>query len=131
MVRLAAGAHQRAVTAELIEWGRKYSQVHDDASAIRAAEMVSYMSTYYVPGNEYRATKKIEEELQKARDSSIDQIIVALELYTGQRHGRDHRGWSKWAHSQKRSRHVRREPCRPPGPGLGGSTGGESSVSAR
>jgi len=98
----ATVTHQRAVTAQLTQWGKEYSRIDDVTSAIRATEMISYMQDYYVPSDGYRTSDELETKLQNARDSSIRQICDALERYTGRRFGNDPLAWTKWANSQKR-----------------------------
>lgn len=100
----AADLHQRSVTRELIEWGNEYAQIDDDASAIRAAEMISYIGTYYVPRDGYRDSDETKRELEVARVTSLGKLIDALERYTGHQFGDDHSAWSQWAESQNRLR---------------------------
>ena len=94
------GVHQKSVTRELAEWGQEYSNISNDASAIRAAaEMVGYMSHYYVPGSGYRGPVEVEVALETQRRESIDRIVASLEQYTGLDLGTNAERWMDWAHS--------------------------------
>jgi hypothetical protein len=95
------GIHQKNVTRELAEWGQEYSAISDDASAIRAAEMVGYMSHYYVPGPGYRGPADMEAALETQRRKSIDRVVASLEQYTGLRLGAKPQRWTEWAQEQK------------------------------
>ncbi len=101
LTRKGVELHQRAVTRELIEWGNEYSQINDDESAIRAAEMIGYIDTYYVPSDGYCGFDETERELETARANSLRQLIKALEAYTGRGFGDNYSAWSQWADSQK------------------------------
>ena len=96
--------HQRAVTRELTEWGNEYAQISDDASAIRTAEMIEYIDTYYVPSDGYRGSIEAERDLETARANSLRQLVEALNAYTGLGFGDDYSAWSRWADSQKQPR---------------------------
>ena len=101
LTRKGVEIHQRAVTREIIEWGNKHSQINDDKSAIRAAEMIGYIDTYYVARDGYRGFDETERELESARANSLRQLVEALEAYTGRDFGNDYSAWSRWADSQK------------------------------
>ncbi len=94
--------HQRSITREIIQWGNEYAQINNDASAIRAAELIGYIKTYYVVGDGYRGPDESGRELEIARATSLRQLVEALEVYTGLRFGDDHAAWSRWAESGKR-----------------------------
>lgn len=79
IVEYGVAIHQRNVTKELAKWGDEESRITDDASAVRAAEMVDYISRYYVPGPGYRGPADVEAALQAQRRRSIDQIVVSLD----------------------------------------------------
>jgi hypothetical protein len=102
LTRMGVEIHQRAVAREVTEWANEYAQINDDASAIRAAEMVGYIEAYYVVGDGYRGSDESERELETARANSLRQLIEALEVYTGNRFGDDHLAWSRWAESKRR-----------------------------
>ena len=104
LTRKGVELHQRAVTHEIIEWGNEYSQINDDESAIRAAEMIEYIDTYYVPSDRYRGLNETERELERTRANSLRQLVEALEAYTGRGFGADYSAWSRWADSQKQPR---------------------------
>ena len=93
--------HQKNVTKELAQWGEEYSNITDDASAIRAAEIVAYMSWYYVPGPGYRGPPDVEAALQAQRRKSIDRIVASLERHTGLRFGANPERWAEWAQKRK------------------------------
>lgn len=104
LTRKGLELHQRAVTLEIIEWGNEYSQIDDDESAIRAAEMIGYIDAYYVPSDGYRGLDDTERELETARANSLRKLIDAIEAYTGRGFGDDYSAWSRWADSQKQHR---------------------------
>jgi hypothetical protein len=94
--------HQQAVTKALAEWGEEYSRISDDASAIRAAEMVAYMDWYYVPAPGYRGPADVEAALEMQRRKSIDRVVASLERYTGLRFGANTKRWAEWAEERKK-----------------------------
>jgi hypothetical protein len=98
----AAGVHQKAVTQELRGWGTEYAAVTNDASAVAAAEMVGYMSQYYIPGPGYRGPAEVEVALQSQRAASIERITGALEHFTGLVYGTDAQRWAEWADLRKK-----------------------------
>jgi len=102
ITRTGVEIHQRAVTREVTEWGNEYVQIKDDASAVRAAEMVGYIEAYYPVGDGYHGSDESERELETARANSLRQLINALEVYTGNQFGDDHLAWSRWADFQRR-----------------------------
>ena len=101
--RYAAGVHQRSVTRSLAEWGTEYGSVTNDASAVAAAEMVGYMSHYYVPGPGYRGPVDIEAALERQRADSIRHLVDGLQHYTGLDYGTNTQRWAEWAKSRKGS----------------------------
>ncbi len=101
IVEYGVAIHQRNVTKELAKWGDEESRITDDASAVRAAEMVDYISRYYVPGPGYRGPADVEAALQAQRRRSIDQIVVSLERYTGLKFGASPDRWAEWAKKRK------------------------------
>jgi hypothetical protein len=94
-------AHQRSVTRSLVRWVREDGNITNDASAIHAAEMVGYMSTYYVPGEGYHGPPEIEAALERQRQQSTAQLVAALERYTGLAYGTNVVRWTEWAVSRK------------------------------
>jgi len=112
------GAHQRSVTRSLAKWGQEDSHITNDASAIHAAEMVGYVSTYYVPGEGYRGPAEVEAALENQRQQTIGQLVSSLEHYTGLHYGTNVERWTEWAEKTKsiepggaanRSRPIRSE----------------------
>jgi len=97
------GAHQRSVTRSLAKWGQEDSHITNDASAIHAAEMVGYVSTYYVPGEGYRGPAEVEAALENQRQQTIGQLVPSLEHYTGLRYGTNVARWTEWAEKTKSS----------------------------
>ena len=65
--RRLVGAHQRSVTRSLAQWAQADSKITNDASAIHAAEMLGYVSSYYVPGEGYRGPAEVEAALESQR----------------------------------------------------------------
>ena len=96
LVSYGVGLHQRSVTRSLGEWGREYSHIQTKNDAIRAAEMLEYISTYYVPGPGYRSDPETEATLQAQRERSLATISAALQRFTGQDFGTDGGKWLEW-----------------------------------
>ena len=99
--RWAAGCHQRAVTRQVEEWGREYSAVTNETSAIAAAEMVDYMSHFYIPGPGYHGPADVEEALETQRRDNITLIVEALERYIGLGYGTNVKRWGEWARERR------------------------------
>jgi hypothetical protein len=106
IVAYGTALHQKNVTRELAEWGEEYSVVKDDASAVRAAEIVVYMSWYYVPSSGYRGPADVEAALEAQRRKSIARVVASLEQYTGLRFGANPKRWEQWAQEQKKRSSV-------------------------
>jgi hypothetical protein len=101
--RWGVGFHQKSVTRSLAAWAVEDAQITNDASAIHAAEMVGYISSYYVPGPGYRGPLEVEAALERQRHDSIERIVASLERYTGLNYGTNVARWTKWAEGQKGS----------------------------
>jgi hypothetical protein len=97
-----AGVHQRSVTQEIRGWGQEYASVTNDASGIAAAELVGYMSHYYVPGPGYRGPAEVEAALEPQRAESMERITDALQHYTHLDYGTNAQRWSEWAELRKK-----------------------------
>lgn len=39
--------HQKSITRSIAEWGDEYSRIHSEAEAIKAVEIMEYISHYY------------------------------------------------------------------------------------
>ncbi len=87
------GIHQRDVTRSLAEWQAEYSQIETNNDAIRAAEMLGSVQTYYPVADGYRSTAEIEFRLEEQRENTINALIQALRDFTNQDHGRDADEW--------------------------------------
>lgn len=101
--RWGVGFHQKSVTRSLADWGRETATITNDASAIHAAEMIGYMSSYYVPGPGYRGPDETEAALEQQRRESIELVVAALQRYTGLDYGADPERWIEWAGARKSS----------------------------
>jgi hypothetical protein len=110
-----AGVHQRSVTKTIAEWGNEYAAVTNGASAIASAEMVGYMSHYYVPGPGYRGPAEVEAALEKQRAESIRRVTDALQRYTGLDYGTNAQRWTEWAELRKKEM-ARTRNSEPDGP---------------
>jgi hypothetical protein len=97
-----AGVHQRSVTKSLAEWGAGYTTVTNEASAIASAEMVGYMSQYYVPGPGYRGPAESEAALGRQRAESTRRVADSLQRYTGLDYGTNAGRWAEWAELRKK-----------------------------
>lgn len=95
------GAHQRSVMRSLAKWAQEDLVVTNDASAIHAAEMVVYVSSYYVPGEGYRGPAEVEAALETQRQRTIRQLVTSLERYTGITYGTNVEHWAEWARQRK------------------------------
>jgi hypothetical protein len=96
-----AGIHQRNMTQEIRGWGQSYAAVTNDASAIATAELVEYMSHYYVPGPGYRGPVEVEAALERQRAETCKQLTDALQRYTHLDYGTNAKRWAEWAELQK------------------------------
>jgi hypothetical protein len=101
--KAAVGFHQKSVTRSLAAWGDEYANITNDASAIHAAEVITYMDSYYVPGPGYRGPTGIEAALEMQRRKSIERVAASLERYTGSHYGTNVKRWSEWAKGRKSS----------------------------
>lgn len=77
--------------------GVEDARITNDASAIHAAEMIGYVSSYYVPGPGYRGPLEVEAALERQRRETIESIVASLERYTGLDHGTNVEMWTEWA----------------------------------
>ena len=101
--RWGVGFHQKSVTRSLAAWGVDDARITNDASAIHAAKMVGYISSYYVPGPGYRGPLEVEAALERQRRESIERIVASLERYTGLDHGTNVERWTEWAEVRRGS----------------------------
>jgi hypothetical protein len=97
------GFHQKGVTRSLATWAPEAATITNDASAIHAAEMVGYMSSYYVPGECYRGSAAVEAALEAQRRQSIAMVVASLERYTGLDYGTNVERWTEWVEKRKSS----------------------------
>ena len=95
------GVHQRSVTRSLAKWAQEDSVITNDASAVHTAEMVGYVSRYYVPGDGYRGPAEVERALETQRRRTIGQLVASLQRYTGLAYGTNVERWTEWARQQK------------------------------
>jgi hypothetical protein len=93
--------HQRGVTRSLAKWAQEDSVITNDASAIHTAEMVGYVSSYYVPGEGYRGLAEVEAALEAQRQKTIGRLVASLERYTGLAYGTNVERWTEWARQRK------------------------------
>lgn len=106
--RWGVGFHQKSVTRSLAAWALEDAKITNDASAIHAAEMIGYMSTYYVPGPGYRGPLEVEATLERQRQESIARVAASLEHYTGLVYGTNAQRWSEWAAEREKQLAVRK-----------------------
>ncbi len=99
--RWGVGFHQKSVTRSLAVWGEEDAQITNETSAIQAAKMVGYISSYYVPGPGYRGPVEVEAALERQRRESIARIVLSLERYTGLDYGTNVERWMTWAENRK------------------------------
>jgi hypothetical protein len=95
------GVHQRSVTSSLAKWALEDSVITNDASAIHTAQMIGYVTRYYVPGEGYRGPAEVEAALEIQRQQTIGQLVASLERYTGLAYGTNVERWSEWARQRK------------------------------
>ena len=93
--------HQRGVTQELAKWNTEYSSIESHYDAVRTAEMLGYVQRYYVPGEGYRGTPRIEDALQLQRQDTIDSLVASLRDFTGEDYGTDSDKWLTFLKSFK------------------------------
>ena len=87
------GGHQRSVTQSLADWKTEFSTIESQHDAVRTAEMLDYVQGYYIPGEGYRSTSRIEDALQSQRQDTIDAFVAALRKYTNEDFGTDSTKW--------------------------------------
>src|SRR5688572_21422589 len=75
--RWSVGSHQKSVTRSLAAWAPETANITNSASAIHAAEMIGYMSSYYVPRPGYHGTMEVEAALEKQRRKSIELVVAS------------------------------------------------------
>ena len=97
---LLTGTHQRDVTRSLAEWQSEYSQIETNEDAVRTAEMLGYVQTYYCVADGYRSTAEIESRLEEQREKTIHALIEALCDFTKKDHGRDADKWLETLNDQ-------------------------------
>lgn len=100
---LAVQAHQRAVTQELSLWEAEYGRASTANEAIRTAEMIGYVQTYYQPSDGYRGSEAIEDALQSQRQKTINAMVAALKSFTGEDFGEDADEWLIYLKSNQTS----------------------------
>jgi hypothetical protein len=100
---LAVQAHQRAVTQSLSLWEAEYGRASTLNEAIRTAEMIGYVQTYYQPSDGYRGSEASEDVLQLQRQETIDAMVAALKLFTGKDFGEDAEAWLAHLNSNQES----------------------------
>ena len=83
LTRHMVRGHQQNVIREFDRWADEHSVVTDRETAIRAAGMIEYISTYYPPGEGYRSDSETERQLADARRHAMSRIANALSAYTG------------------------------------------------
>ena len=94
--RIVSGFHHKFVTKELHEMGLHFKTIENGNEADRAVDMLRYIENYYVPGEGYYSTRKIEMELELQREKTLQTIVEALEEYSGQSLGSDPNAWENW-----------------------------------
>jgi hypothetical protein len=87
IVQYAHIRHQQSVTQSLADWAQEYSKIFSDDDAARAAHMIEYVQTYYVVGDGYGSTPKVDAELESQRKKTIQALTESLETYFGQNPG--------------------------------------------
>lgn len=75
--------HQLNVIQEFDRWAVEYSDVDDRDSAMRAASMIDYISTYYPVTGGYQSDSETGLRLGNARQDAMDRIASGLSRYTG------------------------------------------------
>ncbi len=120
--RWGVGFHQKSVTQSLGQWGREYASITNDVSAVTAAGMVGYMSSYYIPGPGYRGPVDVEAALEAQRRDSISRVVASLERYTGLDYGTKAQRWTEWAEEREKQLSVQK------GSEQGGSANGRHPI---
>ncbi len=93
--------HMNGVAQTVKEYGENHSEINSDTEAIRAIEILRYISSYYVVSNGYRGPRESEVALEKQREESMMLIVDALEKYSGEEFGLDIAAWEEWADEVK------------------------------
>ncbi len=92
-LRYSVAIHQRGVADELAAWRSQYSSIDSKADAIRTAEMLGYVQSYYLPAAGYRGTAESEHHLTAEREATVTELIGALKNHTGLDFGNDASAW--------------------------------------
>jgi hypothetical protein len=71
--------------------------------AIRTAEMIKYVQTYYQPSDGYPGGEASENALQSQRQETIDAMVAALKSFTGEDFGEDSDEWLVYLKSNQTS----------------------------
>lgn len=85
--------HQHKVKQELATWETECSTIASAEDAIRAAEMLGYVQSYYLVGDGYRSHSDTDIALENQRRSTINALVMALKRYTGMDFGADSKKW--------------------------------------
>lgn len=91
-----AGIHQAGVKRELAGWAKESASPRDWHEAWRAAEILEYTRTYYIPGEGYRGSPQTEADLGAQRTRTRAAISAGLREFTGQDFGVDAARWQEW-----------------------------------
>lgn len=75
----------RAITRELEDWAREYSQISTLEDAKRSTEMLEYIRVYYVPDEGYRSDPDTEARLESQRHRTQEAITIAIEDFKRRR----------------------------------------------
>jgi len=101
------GVHQRSVTRSLSDWKVEYSNIDSQLDAVRTAEMLEYVQSYYVPAGGYRSTEAIESALYTQRQETIYAFVLSLLKYTNEDFGKDSEKWLAYLQSSTPIDHSR------------------------
>lgn len=92
-----AEVHQKSVARSIAAWGDEYSQIHSEAEAARAVEIMEYISRYYVtPHPGYKGTMDSERNLEQQRAATLEKLASALANFSGQNLGTNVQDWLLW-----------------------------------
>jgi hypothetical protein len=95
--------HQKGVSKSIAAWGDEYSQIRSEADAIRAVEMMEYISRYYVtPNPGYKGPRASERKLEEQRARTLSKLASSVETFTGQRFGTNIQAWIRWNEQKQR-----------------------------
>jgi len=106
------GIHQKAITSELAEWEKEYSEIKTYEEAFGVICKLDYISIYYTPGEGYHSNPDIEQKLESQRQKTKDAMLNALKVFLGKGKEFDIEAWDDWRIAQRIERNIKKIPTK-------------------